>query len=290
MATVITVNSSKTYKASGKGNMFRFKGTEYNAVLAGTSVKDTLDFSKYIDDSYGIGNFSQLGNDLKFNLLRFEDDFGEGGDVIGTVTIKDYFASSNRITKLLYYDYDQFYMQKYSPDMARTMNLVAGANGGDGEDYIFVFGKNTKLKGGAGNDILYGSSGNDNLYGEGGSDYLAGGTGDDYLYGGDGDDSLNGYSGNDILYGGAGDDSYYCIGASNTIMDYEKYEQINVGFFELYSTSKATNGDVFLYCRNTDNANDVAEQTIHIIGDTADLSNILFYSDKQGGINVADFL
>ena len=113
------------------------------------------------------------------------------------------------------------------------------------------------------------------------------------MYGGDGDDSLNGYTGNDTLYGGAGIDNYYCIGASNTIMDYEKNEQINVGFFELYKTTRATaaeGGGVFLYCRNTDNSNDVANQVIHIIGDTSDLSNILFYSDKQGGVNVADFL
>jgi Ca2+-binding RTX toxin-like protein len=57
--------------------------------------------------------------------------------------------------------------------------------------------KTTKVRGGAGDDILIGSSGDDALYGEDGHDVLRGNPGNDRLDGGPGNDQLIGGRGND---------------------------------------------------------------------------------------------
>lgn len=85
------------------------------------------------------------------------------------------------------------------------------------DDFIFAFGGDDLLKGGAGKDWLFGGSGNDALkggagkdvlYGGRGNDDLSGGAGNDMLYGGKGDDRLEGGKGNDQLTGGEGNDTF----------------------------------------------------------------------------------
>jgi Ca2+-binding RTX toxin-like protein len=79
-------------------------------------------------------------------------------------------------------------------------------------------GRNNKLNGGEGRDVLKGLEGKDFLYGRGGNDLMAGGldddtldggAGNDFLSGGDGFDFLKGGVGNDKLAGGFGDDKLY---------------------------------------------------------------------------------
>ena len=101
-------------------------------------------------------------------------------------------------------------------DIIKTYYPDVTIYGGDGNDVIEAKnGKNNRLYGDAGNDIingkgeLYGGDGYDSLfgmgklYGESGNDSLLG---DGELYGGDGDDYL---AGSYALYGGDGDDSLY---------------------------------------------------------------------------------
>lgn len=76
-------------------------------------------------------------------------------------------------------------------------SLAQNLFGTSDDDFIFAFGRDDLLKGGAGKDWLFGGSGNDGL---------KGGAGKDVLYGGRGNDDLNGGAGNDMLYGGKGDD------------------------------------------------------------------------------------
>ncbi len=104
--------------------------------------------------------------------------------------------------------------------------LIAGINGGDGNDTIYldiasakgtIHGDNGNdtitgnaaidvLYGDAGDDIIHGGTGADMLYGGADNDTLNGGAGVDSIYGGDGNDIINGDADNDILYGDAGDD------------------------------------------------------------------------------------
>jgi Ca2+-binding RTX toxin-like protein len=79
-----------------------------------------------------------------------------------------------------------------------------------------IYGDDTSVDGGNGNDTLLGAAGNDRLYGASGNDSIDGGSGDDYIDGGFGSDKLTGGIGNDtligfgqdVLAGGAGEDTF----------------------------------------------------------------------------------
>jgi Ca2+-binding RTX toxin-like protein len=96
--------------------------------------------------------------------------------------------------------------------------IMAGAQGGDGDDHlrggwntdVFYGGAGKDLlEGGPGNDVLEGDAGADTLRGDDGNDNLRGGDGADYLYGGAHSDKLFGDLGNDVLYGEAGLDQLF---------------------------------------------------------------------------------
>ena len=73
------------------------------------------------------------------------------------------------------------------------------ADGGDGRDVLspLVEGTATRLRGGAGDDVLVGGSAGDELDGGAGADRLQGGTGDDTLDPGPGADDIDGGDGAD---------------------------------------------------------------------------------------------
>ena len=226
MSATVVVNNSQTYAASENGTVFQFTGSGWSATLAGTSQKDSMDFSQYNNGEYDIGDYEKSGNDLVFTYIHYDDLLEDGESVVGTITIKDYFASENRIADLKLYDYRTKTVEEY--------NLLADANGGNGNDFIIKTTTNhigdllhdDPLEGGAGDDVMYGTEGNDTLYGGDGNDRIEGGDGNDYLEGqfgndeldgGDGDDDIYGGVGNDELYGGDGNDQFYESDGNNEI-------------------------------------------------------------------------
>jgi Ca2+-binding RTX toxin-like protein len=106
---------------------------------------------------------------------------------------------------------------------------TAGSNriyGGNGSDELYA-GKNDRLFGEAGDDILDASQGKggNRLYGGDGNDKLFAGV-NDFLYGGEGGDQLFAGKGGSTLYGGGGSDKFYVANGSlptttNTISDFE---------------------------------------------------------------------
>ena len=200
--SVVTVsNELDTYAASGEGTVFQFIGTGYNATLTGTSSLDTLDFSQYMNGDYDIGDYSKSGNDLVFTFIQYDTSSEDGENLIGTVTVENYFTQESKIENFAYYN--------SAKDSVLNLKLKVNTNGGDDDDFILSIAENetgVTLRAGAGNDIVYGTRFNDKLYGDAGDDTLEGGDGDDYLYGGAGNDVLDGGDGTDYLYGQDGDD------------------------------------------------------------------------------------
>ena len=117
------------------------------------------------------------------------------------------------------------------------------ANGGDGNDQIWMEGGSDYASGGEGDDLIFGDQGalspvdpvdhgSDVLNGDGGNDMIFGDGGDDQLFGGSGNDSLFGddatlatssyrleerFHGKDTLSGGSGDDFLVGGGASDRL-------------------------------------------------------------------------
>lgn len=85
-------------------------------------------------------------------------------------------------------------------------SVVVEADLGDGDDGLVATGTpvQTRVDGGAGNDVLLGGDGPDRLLGGAGDDVLAGGASYDTLSGGDGADRLRGGDGPDTLIGDDG--------------------------------------------------------------------------------------
>ena len=214
--SIVTVNKSGTYTASGEGTVFQFSGIGYNAILSGTSSLDTLDFSQYTGGDYDIGDYQRGTNDNDLNDLYVTfieygegEGFEEGERLIGSFTVKDYFASENKIEQFTYYN--------SAKDSVLNLSLKVNTDGGDGDDFIIATTNGVTLDAGAGNDIVYGTKYNDNLTGGAGDDILEGGDRNDYLYGGTGNDVLNGGDGSDHLYGGAGDDVLFGSSGNDTL-------------------------------------------------------------------------
>jgi RTX calcium-binding nonapeptide repeat (4 copies) len=80
-------------------------------------------------------------------------------------------------------------------------------DGGSGADLIEGMGRELRLFGGTGNDLIYGGPGKDRIHGGPGNDEIYGGPANDTIYGGLGNDVIYGSRGNDTIYGGVGDDT-----------------------------------------------------------------------------------
>ncbi|MBP1860823.1 calcium-binding protein [Rhizobium herbae] len=101
-----------------------------------------------------------------------------------------------------------------SDDLALIKNVLAAADvfkGGNGADYVKLYG------------------GNDTAAGNGGNDTIFGGTGNDTITGGDGSDKLYGEAGADKLDGGAGTDTAYYGGATAGVTASLANAAINTG-------------------------------------------------------------
>lgn len=92
-----------------------------------------------------------------------------------------------------------------------TLFASGEISAGDGDDLVYVQyvaqATGTLIYGGNGRDSLDGSDGGDTLHGGADGDRITGNQGDDVLFGGTGNDTLNGGAGLDVLSGGDGDDS-----------------------------------------------------------------------------------
>lgn len=172
--------------------------------------------------------------------------YDAGGHLVGGV-VTGYLATFGsspdlRITGL---NFDVSLAQQWTGldlDVARTAFLRTLFSGDDtmtgssGRDYLFSYGGNDSVIGGAGDDtvrvegnatvyggdgadflsatlngdhILWGEAGDDNVTGGEGWDYLHGNQGDDHVAGNGGDDWVMGGQGRDAVYGGRGNDLVY---------------------------------------------------------------------------------
>ncbi|WP_283207320.1 beta strand repeat-containing protein, partial [Methylobacterium soli] len=98
----------------------------------------------------------------------------------------------------------------YNINASRSLDL----NGTDQNDVLVAATQTgtleTRLNGGAGDDLLFGA---------GGTDLLDGGVGDDLLVGGAGNDSLSGGLGADVMVGGTGNDTYVVDDAGDVVVE-----------------------------------------------------------------------
>ena len=78
--------------------------------------------------------------------------------------------------------------------------------GNQGDDRIFLRGRDDEVFGGPGNDLIIASNGADRISGGGGDDNLFGARGADVVFGGNGNDRIVGGPDDDRIYGGAGYD------------------------------------------------------------------------------------
>jgi Ca2+-binding RTX toxin-like protein len=103
------------------------------------------------------------------------------------------------------------------------------ANGGNGDDYLFM---------GDGNDQAYGAAGTDAIFGGGGADVMNGGAGQDYLWGGAGADQYqlaNGI-GTDVVYDwGTGADQIQIASSM-----YANYAAVNAGHIGYDASTNTT--------------------------------------------------
>ena len=90
------------------------------------------------------------------------------------------------------------------------------ADGGAGDDRLFLADGDDIAVGQAGADVISGGAGHDTLLGGDGADWMAAGSGNDALAGEAGNDSLLGGDGADVLNGGDGDDSLSGYGAERS--------------------------------------------------------------------------
>ena len=183
---VIEINSTGTYQGSNSQEIFRFSGNGWNATVRGADSKDLLDFSNYKDGTYDFDNVCRSGDDLIMSFVRktgSQDD-----EVVGTVTIKDYFVTDNKIADVRWYN--------DSEKKTETMSIVTKCNsngsiyGTPQRDWI-IPEESTKL--------VFGKESNDRINVVGGS--LTS------IYGEDGDDIITVTGGNHrFISGGEGDD------------------------------------------------------------------------------------
>ncbi|MEI6638388.1 MAG: SwmB domain-containing protein [Chlorobium sp.] len=86
-------------------------------------------------------------------------------------------------------------------------NQITKIRGGAGNNIVYAGNGQQDILLGAGDDILHGGAGDDTIGSLDGNDQLFGEEGNDSLSGGVGDDTLTGGSGNDTLDGGTGNDT-----------------------------------------------------------------------------------
>ena len=222
--SIVIVNETKTYVASGTGTVFQVTGTGYNAVLTGTSSLDCLDFSQYTDGEYGC-NMSQSGLDLVIEVAEYTGDQVEQQTHVGNVTLKDYFKTDDRLTKLRRCEY-----QDGNVVGVVDLKLIVGGNynvdvtGTSGVDWVVTGNGNKTVNTGAGNDYIQVGWGD---AGSTGTQTINAGAGDDEISADGGQNTLNGEAGNDDIFventnyntlnGGTGNDVLEAYGTGHKL-------------------------------------------------------------------------
>ena len=266
---VTVVNASKTYTADSNGGVFRFKGSGWNAILVGTNSKHQLDFSQYKDKEYDC-NFSQSDNNLVIKFTKYIDNEEHS---VGTVTIKDYFVQTDKISQFTHYNVTEHRVE--------TVNLLAGGDnqkeitGTAGVDWIVTGNGNKTVNAGAGNDRIQvgwgdaGSEGKQTVNGGAGNDTITITSGNNHIV--YGDDKAGKLSGNDTIFieGGSGhtvnsgtgkDNVYVTAGSVKSIVNSGGTDYIEIG-------KKAGNGiKVESVGSGTVTYGLVAKETVKILG------------------------
>jgi Ca2+-binding RTX toxin-like protein len=195
-ASVLLLGSSSANIYSGTDGRDHIYGNGGNDVLNGYIGDDRIFGGEGDDEINGGVGADQLdggvGND-KF-IADLDDTMIAGG--VGNDTV-DYSNSDRAINWAT------------ARTAVSSVETVIGSNFND----TFILTVNallpdeeTRIFGGAGDDIITGNDSNDKLFGQEGDDRIDGGTDDDILDGGAGNDNICGRSGDDIILGGAGDD------------------------------------------------------------------------------------
>lgn len=183
-------------------------------------------------------------------LSGFSDAEGDTIDIKGAVT-----ATNATVTKNQDGSYAVKFNADYTGDVTLTYTVTDGAKDVtvtktiavspvDANDFdsLGTPGKQsqvhyseTTVYGGSGDDVLTVINSSDaKIYGGSGDDTLTGSFGNDKLYGGSGNDSLDGRYGSNELWGGVGNDKFIVGEGTDTIMDWNKGDKIDVSWMDAH--------------------------------------------------------
>ncbi len=211
---VIEINTTGTYQGSNSQEIFRFGGNGWNATVQGADSKDILDFSNYKDGTYDFDNVLRSGDDLTLSFVRKTGS--QEDEVVGTVTIKDYFVTDNKIASVQWYNASENKTETVTivTECNGTNNYGGVINGTPQRDWIIPGTSANTVNGLASNDRI-------NIVG-GAFRSVNAGDGDDFITvtGGNHESgSISGREGNDtiIISNGAFVDIIYGHEGTNTI-------------------------------------------------------------------------
>ena len=207
-------------------------GLQGNDTLTGGTGDDTLIGNQGNDLLRGAQGddmiFGGAGDDFLNGFDGNDMLFGEAGDdffvgILGT----DVISGGDGIDTNSFQGVGTGVVATINPDntgtatygsVTETFTGIENLTGSDFDDVLSVnTGRNTVLRGLAGNDILTSLEGNDLLVGGIGNDILRSGAGNDTSFGNEGDDRLNGGSGDDRLFGDIGNDFFVGISGTDVI-------------------------------------------------------------------------
>lgn len=212
----LTGNVGEDWLFGGAGNDSLFGGDGNDHLLGdigddwiwGGNGNDSINGEDGNDRLYG-----EAGDDLIYG--------GDGVDVIHSGAGNDEIHGDGG-DDWLYLDGNTTFNQNYD-------NLVlAGAYGGDGNDYLEGSGNFGVLDGGNGDDNIYGGSGTDLIYAGDGDDTVVAGGGSDEIHAGPGHDKVFAGDGNDWIF--LGPDTYAEGNGGNDLF-YIAPEQLNGSTF-----------------------------------------------------------
>ena len=224
----------------GGGGDDRLDGGTGDDLLDGGEGDDRLDGGAGNDELIGGTGLDELRGGLGDDVLQIDhvadfalEDRGVGGgdDILA---VEDGYASSLKST-FPWLSSDGSATFVLGDDLTR--GVPEGANGyvqrvPDAIESVALKGTTAHDLVGDGRDNrLFGNAGDNLIHGGDGADTLAGDGGDDFLYGDGGDDTLLTGDGTDTLYGGAGDDLYLlglAEGPADTIFDHEGANHLRV--------------------------------------------------------------
>ena len=265
---VIDISTTGIYQGSNSQEIFRFSGNGWNATVQGADSKDILDFSNYKDGTYDFDNVFRSGDDLTLSFVRKTGS--QEDEVIGTVTVKDYFVTDNRIADVQWYNADE--------NKTETVTIISEldpkgfngitVNGTPQRDWIIPLTSAKYVNGLANNDRIN----------------VAGGEFRG-ISGGDGDDTITVMGGNHAeggVTGGDGDD-IITIGTGAVL----SYVYGDKGTNMITVKSGASVGRIVAeYEEDEDTPVTIVNDTINIKADAGNVSDI-FLRSGTNTVNIA---